>query len=243
MLSPMQFDYAPLAPGSRRTLRAVELGLVWFAVPAALAWMPLRVHPLLALWVASSIGLAALLLDPTFDRRSLVDLRGFRAGVLGALGRSAAVFAALTVAAILVPSAPTSFTLPDGERVLLDVPVRLFALPREQPGLWLTVTALYPILSVAPQTLLYRTLLVHRYGLLFARRSTLVLTGALAFGLAHLLFRNAVAPSLTFIGGIVLMATFLRHRSNVLSWLEHALYGISVFTVGLGRWFYGGAVV
>ncbi|MEY3023334.1 MAG: hypothetical protein RJA16_160, partial [Planctomycetota bacterium] len=24
--------------------------------------------------------------------------------------------------------------------------------------------------------------------------------------------------------------------------LEHALYGLAVFTFGLGRWFYGGAI-
>jgi len=235
-------DAAAPALRVRRPLRAAEFLLVWFGVPAALAWGPWRIHPIPALWAAAAIGLAALLLDRSFDRRSLVDLRGFRAGLPGTLGRAALVFVALVVAAFLSPPFPGTMTRPDGARILSEVPVRLFEFPRERPGLWLAVVALYPVLSVAPQTVLYRTLLVHRYGPLFARRWALVVAGGLAFGFAHLLFRNAIAPALTLVGGTVLVAAYLRHRSTPLSWLEHALYGIAVFTVGLGRWFYGGAI-
>ena len=192
--------------------------------------------------VLSAIGSTALLLDKTFDRRALMDLRGFRAGLPGTLVRAAAVFVVLVGMTFVAPPVPSSITLPDGERIQFVAPIRLFALPLERPWLWLMVTALYPLLSVAPQTILYRTLFVHRYEPLFARRWPLVLSGALAFGFAHILFWNALAPSLSFLGGILLMVAFLRHRSTALSWLEHALYGISVFTVGLGRWFYGGSV-
>ncbi len=230
------------APAPRLAPRAAEFALLWFAFPALLAWGPIRIQPIPVLWIAAAIGLAALLLDRRFDRRTLINLGGFRSGLPGVLVRAAAVFLALIAVALLSPPFPASNTLPDGTRILSEVPVRLFEFPRERPGLWLAVVALYPILSVAPQTVLYRTLLVHRYAPLFTRRATLILAGGLAFGFAHVLFRNAIAPALTLAGGLVLMAAFTRHRSTPLSWLEHSLYGISVFTVGLGRWFYGGAI-
>ena len=235
-------DASASGPAFRPSWRAAEFAILWFGFPAFLAWGPFRVHPIPVLWVAAAVGVAALFLDRSFDRFSMVDLRGFRAGLPGVLLRASGVFVALVAAALLSPPFPTTATSPDGTRILSEVPIRLFEFPRERPGLWLAVVALYPILSVAPQTVLYRTLLVHRYAPLFTRRATLILAGGLAFGFAHVLFRNAIAPALTLAGGLVLMAAFTRHRSTPLSWLEHSLYGISVFTVGLGRWFYGGAI-
>jgi hypothetical protein len=51
--------------------------------------------------------------------------------------------------------------------VALIRPNNLFDLPRESPWLWLAVVIFYPLLSVCPQELLFRALLLHRYAPVF----------------------------------------------------------------------------
>lgn len=115
-----------------------------------------------------------------------------------------------------------------------------FDLPRYKTGLWAAVMLLYPIFSVVPQEVIYRTFLVHRYGALFGRATPFV--SALAFALAHLLFWNWVAVVFTLVGGALFAWTYQRTGSLRLVIVEHALYGQAVFTVGLGKFFYGGTV-
>ncbi len=213
-------------PPWRERFLAAEFVLVWFGVPAFLAWGPWRLPPIPVLWAAAAIGLAALLASRSFDRRELVAVRPWRVELPGVLLRAGLV--AMAVAGI----------------ALLVAPDRFLEFPRERPGLWLAVVCLYPPLSVAPQTVLYRSLIAFRYRELFGSGRTwpMAIAAGMAFGAAHLLFRNGIAPLLTLVGGVVLMRAYLRHRSAPLSALEHALYGIAVFTFGLGRWFYGGAI-
>lgn len=208
----------------RQRFLAAEFVLVWFGVPALLAWGPWRVLPIPVLWLASAIGLTALLLDRTFDRRTLVDVAAVRTGALGAIARAGLVAAAIAGLTLLI------------------APDRFLEFPRERPEIWAVVVLLYPLLSVVPQTVLYRSLLAHRYRGLFGEGLAMTVAGGMAFGFAHVLFRNGIAPALTLVGGLVLMRTYLGHRSAPLSAFEHALYGLAVFTFGLGRWFYGGAI-
>jgi hypothetical protein len=58
----------------------------------------------------------------------------------------------------------------------------------------------------------------------------------------HLVFRNPIAPTLTFFGGILFAWRYQHTQSLALSSLEHALYGCLLFTVGLGQYFYGGTL-
>lgn len=210
----------------RQRFLAAEFVLVWFGLPALLAWGPWRVMPLPVLWIAAAVGLVALLLSKEFDRRELIDLRPLRRELPMVLLRAG--FVVMAVAGL----------------TLLLAPDRLLDLPRERPGLWLLVVLLYPIFSVIPQTVLYRSLISFRYRELFGAGRTwpMAIAGGMAFGAAHLLFRNGIAPTLTLLGGVVLMRTYLSHRSAPISAIEHALYGIALFTFGLGRWFYGGAI-
>lgn len=210
-------------PWRQRRL-AAEFVLVWFGVPALLAWGPWRVLPIPVLWLATATGLGALLFDRTFDRRSLLDFAAFRLGAAGAVLRAALVAAALAGLTLAI------------------APERFLEFPRERPGIWAVVVLLYPLLSVVPQTVLYRSLLAHRYRDLFGEGLAMTVAGGMAFGFAHVLFRNGIAPALTLVGGLVLMRTYLSHRSAPLSAFEHALYGLALFTFGLGRWFHGGAI-
>lgn len=120
-------------------------------------------------------------------------------------------------------------------------PERLFILPREMPGLLALILLLYPFASALPQTLFFRAYFVRRYSDLFPKRALLLVGGALAFGWAHLLMNNAVGLALAVPAGALFLWTYLRSGSFVLSWLEHALYGNTVFFVGWGWFFYYGA--
>ena len=121
-------------------------------------------------------------------------------------------------------------------------PGSLFSFVRTSPRFWLLVMFLYPILSVVPQEIIFRSFFFARYRTLFTHPAALVLASGLAFGFAHILFHNWVAPVLCVVGGIMFAQTYRRTQSLMLVAFEHALYGDFVFTLGLGRYFYHGAV-
>ena len=100
---------------------------------------------------------------------------------------------------------------------------------------------LYPLLSALPQELVFRVLFFRRYGALFRAAAAAVLVNGLVFALAHLMFWNAVAPGLTFAGGL-LFARGYRAGGFGQAVVLHALCGAVIFTSGLGRFFYHGAV-
>jgi uncharacterized protein len=103
------------------------------------------------------------------------------------------------------------------------------------------VMLLYPILSVIPQELVFRSYIFHRYRALFPNNSWMVGVSAAAFGFVHIVLLDWVAPVLCFLGGIIFSRNYAKHHSLALVSIEHALYGCWVFTVGLGWYFYSGA--
>ena len=122
--------------------------------------------------------------------------------------------------------------------IALLAPERLFQLPRERPLFWLTLIAGYPLLSVLPQELVYRQLFARRYGGLFHGRWGWIVASALAFGWLHVVFDNWLAPLLCVLGGAFFAHTYAETRSLRLAVAEHSLYGMLVFTVGIGDFFY-----
>jgi len=127
--------------------------------------------------------------------------------------------------------------------VWLFTPDKLFELPRTRPWIWLAVLLFYPLFSVYPQEVIYRALFFGRYRLLFRNASTTILASAAAFGFMHLVFQNWPAMLLTLVGGWLFAETYARSYSLRLVWLEHSLYGILVFTVGLGDYFHHGTII
>jgi len=97
-------------------------------------------------------------------------------------------------------------------------------------------------LSVYPQGLLYRAFFFERYASLFPGKWVMVLASALAFAFLHIIFRNWLAVGLTFLGGLLFAMRYAETGSLATSSFEHALYGCWLFTVGLGQYFYHGAV-
>lgn len=115
-----------------------------------------------------------------------------------------------------------------------------FALSR--PEFWLIVMIAYPIASAWPQELIYRSLFFERYGGLVANPTLLIALNGLVFGLGHLFYMNWITIAMTAFGGAFMGWAYLRDRSMPLAWVLHALAGQIVFTAGLGRFFYHGAV-
>jgi len=202
--------------------------------------IPLFVLLPLGIWWASEAGyrpgLPALLLvagycawqlshNPRFMRGEFVNPRGIRGELPGILLRWAA--GGLLLAACIRVGAPESF----------------FAFPRERPGLWLLVMALYPFLSVYPQELMYRTFLWHRYRSLHGEsRSGFLLLSSVLYSFVHVVYGNWLAIFMTFAGGLLFARTYWRTRSLIAVWIEHSLWGNLIFTLGLGPYFYQGPV-
>lgn len=207
-----------------RSLRWAEMLLVFFVGPAVGA---VAFHPRYVLVVLAVLAVAAFILlwrDREFDRRRLFNWGGVRAGAWSMLIRFSLLMIALSVV------------------VAITTPERFLQFPRERTRLWLMVMCFYPIVSVYPQELVWRAFFHHRYRSILTDRWAMIAVSAIAFGWMHIVFRNPVAVALTTAGGAIFAYTYERSRSMAAVWLEHALYGCAIFTLGLGAYFYGGAV-
>jgi len=126
--------------------------------------------------------------------------------------------------------------------VRLIAPELLFSFVRTHPVFWALVMILYPVLSVYPQGIIYRSFLMHRYGSLLPSGLAVIIVSASAFAFMHLIFRNPLAVALTFVGGLLFAWRYKTTGSLFTSSLEHALYGCWLFTSGLGQYFYHGRI-
>ena len=213
-----------LAAAPKLLWRAAECAVLFVLVPAlyVLDALPFPMIPLLVL--VALVCLLMLLRDPTFDRKQLGWGQVRRAHL-------SPVFAWFIVGAIGI----VVFTW-------LWTPERLFELPRRNVLLWAMIMVFYPLLSVYPQEILYRTFFFHRYSDLFPRPRVRIAASAAAFGYMHIVFENWIAVVLTLLGGLLFAKTYESTRSTLAVSFEHALYGCLIFTIGLGWYFYGGAV-
>jgi uncharacterized protein len=123
----------------------------------------------------------------------------------------------------------------------LMVPEHFFAFPKERPAMWAMVMLLYPLLSVLPQEFLYRSFFLRRYQAIMSP-AALALLSALLFGWVHIVLHNWVAVVFSAIGGVMFTRSYQQTQSLAAAVLEHALYGCTIFTVGLGVFFYHGFV-
>jgi membrane protease YdiL (CAAX protease family) len=216
-----------LDPGTTnrgRVWLAVEFISLFFGVPVFLTLDLLPIYPFPVLWLAAFLCWLWLRRDGTFDRRILWRIGPGREALKGILIKFLAAAALLSA------------------YVVFFEPESLFRFPRQRPGLWALVMILYPMLSVYPQGLIHRAFLFQRYEKLFAGKTLTVVASAVAFSFMHLVLKNPLAMILTFVGGILFARTYTRTGSLVVSGLEHALYGDLLFTIGLGHYFYMGAV-
>ena len=207
---------------TRNTRLAVEVAVLYFALPAAFAPFSSRLSILIfPLLISIGVGTATFLLhDPTFDRGRFLQLAPLRREWLTILGLW--LFGAAAMLGFL------AWLRPD----------LLFNLPRQHPGRWAMIMVLYPIISVIPQSLFWRALFFHRYRPLFTTDRALIVASALAFSWMHITMLNAFAMILTLAGGLLFSWRYARTKSIAVTSIEHALWGDLLFTVGLGAYFY-----
>ncbi|MEV6926579.1 CPBP family intramembrane glutamic endopeptidase [Dactylosporangium sp. NPDC051485] len=201
---------------------AAEFILLFVALPVAFAFVHVPGGPIPILLLLT-IGVVWYFRRVSgFDRRDLWRVSALRPAWPRIL-RLWAVAAVLAVAAVF----------------LFDRS-HLFDLPRHNPALWALIVVAYPVVSVYPQELLFRAFLLHRYARLLRTEKIAAGASAVSFGLAHLLFGNPIAVILTLLGGWLFARRYQQTRSLFTVCVEHAAYGLLIFTVGLGRFFYHG---
>jgi len=202
----------------------VEFAVLFVGIPLAIAIFREELGRALipVLLGLAAFCLVALLVDRSFDRRRLWNSAR-------AMRRLPVIMGLFAIGAAGIAACVALFT-----------PDRLLSFPLNSPEVWLMVMLLYPLLSVYPQEIIYRTFFFHRYEAIFPSRWLLIGASALAFGWMHIVFWNVVAVALTVLGGAMFAWTYHRTRSTFGASLEHALYGCFVFTIGLGWYFYGG---
>ena len=103
------------------------------------------------------------------------------------------------------------------------------------------ILLLYPWLSVYPQNVVYRAFFCQRYRPILGGGWVLIVANAAAFALGHVMFNNWVVLGLTFVGGLLFTHTYLKHRSLLLATIEHAMYGLYCFYLGIGIFLLYGA--
>lgn len=121
-------------------------------------------------------------------------------------------------------------------------PGRMFYIIENRPDIIPIILLSYPLLSALPQEMIFCGYFFERFSPIIRNRKTMILASAIVFAYAHILYINWVAPLLSLIAGFIFAATYNRTHSLALVTIEHALYGISLFMIGLGWYFYGGAV-
>ena len=115
-------------------------------------------------------------------------------------------------------------------------PDLLFQLPIQHPYHWLMLLAIYPLFSVIPQELIFRTYLFHRFKKVMPNKNVRIWISALVFALAHLIYANWVAVGLAFVGGLMFAHTYGQSRSTAACVLQHSVWGLWIFTLGAGQY-------
>ena len=118
----------------------------------------------------------------------------------------------------------------------------LFRFSKRNFRFWLIILTFYPLLSAYPQEIFYRVFFFHRYKSIFGAGCKLIIINGFCFGLAHLFFFNPWALILSTAGGLLFAYTYSRSNSVIVTTIEHGLWGDLIFTLGLGMFFYSGAI-
>ncbi|NCC21565.1 MAG: CPBP family intramembrane metalloprotease [Alphaproteobacteria bacterium] len=208
----------------KRTCLLVEFLALFVGAPLAILYFRQRELMFLVLWMGA-IGLFYYIFRTKqgFTYLAEWNWRGAMAGLKAVLGR----FVLLMPFLVLFS--------------WWHRPEYFFTFPIERPQMWAAVMLFYPLLSVWPQEIIYRSFVFHRYEPAFPDARYAVGLSALSFGFMHVMFGNWIAVVLTVLGGFLIARTYRLYRSLALVCIEHALYGCLVFTIGLGAYFYSGS--
>ena len=217
------------APAPRSARLLVEWAVVFWALPALIAFWPVKVQLIPLLLLMALVCGAALWRDAGFERRRLWGAKAIRRGDLWFVGVRFAVSAAVLAGILYLCRGKTFWRL--------AFPPEMFELPRYKPALWAAIMLLYPLFSVLPQNVVWRVFFFHRYRGWFGGGAGMVAASAASFGWVHVVMLNWFAVAATLVGGLFFAQTYRRSGSMLLASIEHALYGCWIFTVGYGTMF------
>ena len=110
-------------------------------------------------------------------------------------------------------------------------------LPTKHPQLWLTTLLIYPLISVLPQELIFRTFFFHRYKPILPDKRHRWWLSSMLFGLAHMVYGNWLAVIGSGLAGFLFGYRYMQSKSTLVVAIEHTLWGSFIFTVGLGAFF------
>lgn len=114
----------------------------------------------------------------------------------------------------------------------------LFNLPRANIWIFLAICLFYPVFSAFGQEIIYRTFLSRRYSRIFPMGWPFVLASAVSFSYLHIVYYNPVSMILTLIGGLYFARNYQLSRSVLFTSVLHGVYGILIFAVGMGQYFW-----
>lgn len=209
-----------------KTKRYIECIAIFFVVPVLLYFVrhQLAFRIFYLLFLLTLVCAIILYKDPHFDR--------------AVLKRKINKDHMRSMAVLFLPLATLL-----GLITFFFLPSKYLTFPTSMPTTWLIVMVFYPLLMVLPQELLFRCFFFHRYRNLFGGNSKqLIVLNAFSFGLSHLFYGNWVAPVLSFFGGVLFAWRYSTSQSLLAVSIEHAIWGNYLFTIGIGWYFYSGAI-
>lgn len=220
----MPRNQGEIASVKRPGWRWVEFAVLYLGLPVVYVMGLLPFPPVPLLVVVTGVLVVIMLRDPAHDNRSFWDFPALRRE-----------WKRIVLVFLICAPGIALFTW-------LLFPELLFEFPREYPLIWIGTVLFYPLTSVYPQELTYRMFFYYRYGALFPHPAPRIAVNAAVFGFMHIAFENWVAVALTAFGGLFFAYTYERSRSALAVSVEHALYGLLMFTIGLGRFFFSGVL-
>ena len=215
---PTRFRQKEAIASSSKVPLWLELIILFILVPIALA-LPIPTELKIAL-VASAVFYSGVLSwrMKLFSRDHLLHLKA----------ESQTEFRPLLLRLLIVCGLALAF-------MFVTDPSNLFIVVRKNPPMWISIALFYSLFSVYPQEFLYRLFFFERYRSLFHSRRIFLLVNMGVFSLAHLMFWNGLVLILTLFGGLLFARNYERTKSLTFVSLEHALYGVWLFTIGMGE--------
>ncbi len=199
-------------------LKITELTAIYIGLPLLYWFDYIPLHKAIPLFLVFLIYLFILIKDKKFNRK-IFWLNSFRNWTQMFI--RVMVFFVLSVIAVII-----------------FMPENLFIIPRTNPLLFILIFIFYPIWSAYPQELIYRAYFYHRFSSVFKNERLSIIINALLFSFSHVIFNNWIAIVLTFFASLLFSHIYKKSNSLMVIFIEHALYGNIIFTVGLGNYFY-----
>ena len=207
-------------------IKVIEIAVLGFFFPISVVYFGLSNYILLFLWI---IFFYALIIYITFyyEKKYLKELFNLRIHKFFFL---LIIFRWFFLCIVLYYF--TKFFFPN----------RLFLLQKENVELLYKIFIFYPIFSALPQEFIFCSFFFKRYKSLFKSEKKMIIMSSFIFCFAHIFTINWVAPLLGIFGGFLFAITYSKTKSLLLVSFEHALYGNTLFFLGLGWFFWGGSV-